>query len=228
MATGVSVIIPVFNQADMLLRAVNSALAADEVIIVDDGSTDGSVYVASALAAWYDNVCLIRHLCNMGVVQARNTAVQAASYDLVIPLDADDYFLPGGISALVKAWQPKTFVYSNYCVLTPDGDLVQRAAPPDGMLNRKNISQATICFSVADSKRVGGYDPAFEIGAEDWALSCAFAEAGIRPIKIEDFVYCWGRQETDNGRAADCRDHAERIRLLLRTKYPGVFNNARS
>jgi glycosyltransferase involved in cell wall biosynthesis len=94
----VSVIVPVRDGADYLRRAVCSALASahvGEVIIVDDGSRDGSWREAQAL-------CLdprVKLHCHpghqsLGVSASRNLGIAASRYDLVAFLDADDYYLP--------------------------------------------------------------------------------------------------------------------------------------
>jgi glycosyltransferase involved in cell wall biosynthesis len=98
----VSVIIPVFNRAATIRRAVESALRQDissangsmEVILVDDGSTDS---LSEALAGFDGRVRLIRHDRNMGAAAARNTGVAAASGDWLAFLDSDDVWLAGKI-----------------------------------------------------------------------------------------------------------------------------------
>lgn len=84
----VSVYIPVFNSERYLAATIEALLAQsrafDEIIIVDDGSHDGSVQVAEK----YD-VKIVRHSENRGVAAARNTAIASASYELIAAVDAD-------------------------------------------------------------------------------------------------------------------------------------------
>lgn len=97
----VDVIVPVFNAGGYLERAVHSALAAGaaRVILVDDGSTDGSAAVCDALAA-QDGRILVRHQENRGASAARNVGLALAEAELVAFLDADDQLLPGSLAAL--------------------------------------------------------------------------------------------------------------------------------
>jgi glycosyltransferase involved in cell wall biosynthesis len=92
-----SVIIPAFNAAATLARAIDSVLAqtwpAHEIIVVDDGSTDATADVA---ARYGDAVRLIRQT-NRGVSVARNAGAAAATGDWLAFLDADDWYAPDRI-----------------------------------------------------------------------------------------------------------------------------------
>ncbi|CAK0773098.1 Glyco_trans_2-like domain-containing protein [Gammaproteobacteria bacterium] len=89
----VSCIIPVWNGERFLDQALDSVFAQtrppDEIIVVDDGSTDGS----AATARGRGRVRLIQQV-NGGVASARNAGVQAANGDMLAFLDADDLWLP--------------------------------------------------------------------------------------------------------------------------------------
>lgn len=97
------VIIPAYNAAGTLCRAVQSALGAgaDGVIVVNDGSTDDTRAVLSALMQ--DGRVRAVHQENRGVSAARNAGMDALTGDLVAFLDADDELLPGALTALVQA-----------------------------------------------------------------------------------------------------------------------------
>lgn len=89
----ISVIIPVYNAADFLPRAVGSVLMQEfddfEVILVDDGSTDGSAAICDEFAAHDERVRVI-HKENGGVSSARNAGLDAAHGEFVMFVDADD------------------------------------------------------------------------------------------------------------------------------------------
>jgi Glycosyl transferase family 2 len=100
MSPTVSVVVTNYNYGRYVGEAVRSADGADEVIVVDDGSTDGSQDVIKALAA--------RSILkpNGGHVSAVNTGFAASRGDIVIFLDADDRLGPGCIDAIRKNWTP--------------------------------------------------------------------------------------------------------------------------
>src|SRR4051812_43195551 len=108
----VSVIICFLNEEVFLAEAVNSVLAqaytAWELLLVDDGSTDGSTDVARQFAGQHPHK--IRYLdhdghTNRGLSASRNLGIQQAAGDLLAFLDADDVWLPMKLSQQVAIMQ---------------------------------------------------------------------------------------------------------------------------
>ncbi len=104
MAT-LSVLMPVFNEAATVERAVESVLAADlpvehELIVVDDGSTDGTALALDRLAH-RDGVTLLRHGENRGKGAAVRTALEHATGDFAAIFDADLEYDPADLALLV-------------------------------------------------------------------------------------------------------------------------------
>lgn len=101
--TAVSVVIPTYNRARMVTRAVASVLYQTfqdfELIVVDDASDDNT---PDLLSHFGPLITLIRHPRNLGVSAARNTGVKASCAPLVAFLDSDDYWLPGKLEAQVS------------------------------------------------------------------------------------------------------------------------------
>lgn len=96
----VSVITPVYNAAEFVTRAVESALVQPEVaevLLIEDGSPDNSLEVCQGLAAKFEKVRLLRHPNgeNRGAGASRNLGMQNATCEYIAFLDADDYYLPG-------------------------------------------------------------------------------------------------------------------------------------
>jgi len=103
----VSVVIPSYNRAATIGKAIESVLAqtfADfELIIVDDGSSDGA-QLDSVLRRFGDpRLRLVRHPVNRGVSAARNTGIDGARGRFVAFLDSDDFWLPAKLEKQVHA-----------------------------------------------------------------------------------------------------------------------------
>ncbi len=100
--TAVSVIIPTFNRAQRVTRAVSSVLYQTfrdfEVIVVDDGSIDDTL---DRLAQFDRYIVLLRQAENLGVSAARNAGIKAARAPLIAFLDSDDYWLPDKLGTQV-------------------------------------------------------------------------------------------------------------------------------
>jgi glycosyltransferase involved in cell wall biosynthesis len=92
----ISVVIPLYNRRQEVLRALASVLrqsrAADEIVVVDDGSKDGSAEAVEGLGN--ARVRLVRHPQNRGASAARNTGIAAAQGDWIALLDSDDEWAP--------------------------------------------------------------------------------------------------------------------------------------
>jgi glycosyltransferase involved in cell wall biosynthesis len=101
----VSVVIPAYNAARFIRRALDSVLAqtypATEVLVIDDGSTDET---ASIVESYRARVTLIRQN-NMGASSARNAGIDGATGDLIAFLDADDYWEPQKLERHVQLYR---------------------------------------------------------------------------------------------------------------------------
>src|ERR1700759_1530014 len=117
-ATGLSIFFPAYNDsgtiASMVIRAVKAAseLTSDfEVIVVDDGSADGTAEIADELVRTYPQVRAVHHPINRDYGAALRTGFRAATKDLIFYTDGDAQYDPAELSLL---WSQ----------LTPDADMV--------------------------------------------------------------------------------------------------------
>lgn len=108
----VSVVIPVYNVKPYLERCVNSVLRQTykdlEIILVDDGSTDGSGELCDDIITCDQRIRVI-HQENQGLSGARNTGIRQANGDYIIFMDSDDqWLLDDGLETLVKNSEVET------------------------------------------------------------------------------------------------------------------------
>jgi len=121
----ISVIIPLYNKRASIGRTLNSVCGQTvrniEILVVDDGSTDGSAEIVEGLTD--PRIRLLRQP-NAGPNQARNNAVKVARSDLFAFIDADDEWTPAHIANILKAREryPQWGVYAtNFYWVQPDG-----------------------------------------------------------------------------------------------------------
>lgn len=176
----VSVVIPAHNYASYLGGAIESALHQGyqpvEVIVVDDGSTDGTPAVLERFA----REVLAVHLDGRGVAEARNAGLARAAGAYVVFLDADDLLLPGGLQAQVNrfAQEPAAdAVYGEWfaCdVRTGISFLGKSPIPADAVIPRILLGNVVTTPSAMMIRRgaleeAGGFNPAVSFTA-DWDM----------------------------------------------------------
>ena len=109
----VCVIIAARNARATVARAVGSALAepaAAEVVVIDDGSTDDTAAVARSADDGSGRLQVLHLPHNLGPAAARNRGMRASSAPFLTVLDADDYWLPGRLAALLAEMKDHDFV----------------------------------------------------------------------------------------------------------------------
>ena len=124
----VSIIVPVYNVAPYLREALDSVVNQSykdlEIIIVDDGSTDGSASICEGFASSDPRIKLI-HQPNKGLSGARNTGLEHATGDFVAFVDSDDSISPLFIETLVKAMESSSssIAICRYSIIYTSGSM---------------------------------------------------------------------------------------------------------
>lgn len=133
----IAVVLPVHDRADVLGRAIRSVLDQSlrefELLVVDDGSTDGSVAVAKSFRD--DRIKLIELGENRGGNAARNVGVRATKAALIAFLDSDDVYLPDKLDTVVREFKrrPKLeLLVDSFVKIQPSGARVIRRNPVIG------------------------------------------------------------------------------------------------
>ena len=125
-----SIVIAAYQAERYIAAALESAFAqtlpAREVVVCDDGSTDGT---AEAVAPYRDRGVVYLHQENKGEPTAKNVAARAATGDFVVLLDSDDEFLPRRLEALgaLAAARPDLDLMTTDAYIEVDGKIVRRA-----------------------------------------------------------------------------------------------------
>ncbi len=152
----ISVVIPTYNRRHQIAPAIDSVLAQEglalEVIIVDDGSNDGTV---EWLAQAYPDprVCVLKNTRTKGPAGARNTGLLAVTGDVVALLDSDDIFLPHHLSACLNVLKqhPEVGLVYGRALYEQNGVPVDYMGPNfDRKLAQAKTNQVTADYIVFD------------------------------------------------------------------------------
>ncbi len=105
MSNKISIIVPVYNVEKYLCQCVDSIIKQNydnkEIILVDDGSTDGSTAICDSYAEKYDVIKVI-HKENGGASDARNVGVLASTGEYILFVDSDDFIEPGALCGIAN------------------------------------------------------------------------------------------------------------------------------
>lgn len=238
-AATVSVLIPAFNAADHLARALESALGQtvppDEIVVVDDGSTDGTAELA---ASYGPLIRLVRHERNLGLSRTRNDGIRAATGEFIALLDADDRWLPTKLErqldALAAVGGGVGVVFCLTRIVRLDGltwiDCVDDPAPdrdPDAFLRTllwKNAVSGSGCSPLIRRDlliEVGGYDEALRT-CEDWDLWLRLARR-TRFHRVDE-VLCEGYARI-GGLSLELPSLLDDARSVLRRHLPSFLED---
>lgn len=146
----ISVIIPVYNGADTVLRACesvrNQGYSNMELIVVNDGSKDSTADILRQYAEGKENAVLINQV-NGGVSKARNTGIQAATGEYLMFLDADDELEEDCVEKLLAISQDLDCdIVAGGCLrIRPDGSSFYQGIPVEGDMSIWQGEDALLC-----------------------------------------------------------------------------------
>ncbi len=227
MTSRVSVIMAVFNGGPLLRRAVDSVLAQEfddfELIVVDDGSTDGA---AEMLASIADRRLRLVRRPHAGLTRTLNHALGLASASLVARLDADDVAAAQRLAcqhAFLEAHPDVGLLGTGAVEVDVQGRRVRTVVPPEHdaairrMLIRRNpLVHSSVMMRARLIERVGGYDEELPV-AQDYDLWLRLAPLTRFANLPEPLV----TRRLVPGRISVTRDD-ERLRAEMRARWRAV------
>ena len=225
-----SIAVPVFNERDRVGRALKELLSTSfpvevEILIVDDGSTDGTADTIASISL-PDNVRLIRHERNQGKGAALRTALAAASGDVFVPFDADLEYQAADLSRCLEP------------LIDGEADLVYgtRAFGSHTSFNfwyvmgnkllnlwanilfNCYISDLETCFKMGRTSVLRGLDlraNGFDIEAE---VTAKLLKAGYRPFEVPVGYKARSREQ---GKKISWRDGLIAVWTIARIRFAG-------
>lgn len=231
-----SVIIPIYNAKRFLRETVESVINQNfeglEIILVDDGSDDGSAELCNTLVSQYDLISVI-HKSNGGVSSARNAGIEAAKGKFITFIDADDKIANGMFSDLLE--EAETFdadkVFCGFKEIAVNGHNAIHIPdiPARCLLDRKFIISSmlysgcsgdsymnTACGSLYKSELLRKNNIRFKdrsIG-EDWMFNMQYCESIKSAVFVNEPYYLYMR----NNESAVSRYHNRQFEFWLENR----------
>ncbi|MFR9636421.1 MAG: glycosyltransferase family A protein [Rikenellaceae bacterium] len=233
----ISIIIPLYNKAPYVEKAVRSVLSQRysdyELIIVNDGSTDGSLLVVQQLVeeVQRDNIRVIDQ-ANSGVAMARNNGVVAAKGDYISFLDADDWWSADYLDQMVEVIKnyPEAGIYGcGYYIVKNGRERVAQIGVESGfesgLINYCKVYATTLympltSITVIIKKKVfnefGGFKPHLKLG-EDFDL---WIRVALKyPVALLNRQLAYYNQDVDLKSRAVGRLHDPKTHMLWNLDY---------
>ncbi|OGO92861.1 MAG: hypothetical protein A3F10_04980 [Coxiella sp. RIFCSPHIGHO2_12_FULL_42_15] len=227
----ISIIIPSYNQAEYLPDAIESAYnqttPPHEIIVIDDGSTDGSLEIArqyqfSQLPLIESPVRVVSQ-ANKGLPMARNTGIMNATGDYILPLDADDLLVENAIERITHA------------IIQFNADIVAPSFRCFGKVNQDVILNNFTMEELKQTNRlgyfsairrsalleVGGYSPRMKYGYEDYHLWFDLFKRGKTLNVLTDILVMY--RTKDHSMLNDAQAHHEELMLQIKKDHPTVY-----
>lgn len=225
----VSVVVTTYNRKEHVVKAIHSILnqtyQSTEIIVVDDGSTDGTPEIIYELCKKHPSIFFTKNKNNLGFVKSLNKGISVAKGEYIARLDDDDiwcdakkirkqvdflennkeYILTGG--GVIKINKEGKEIIK-YLLLEHDED-IKKVLLVDNV-----FAHSTVLFRKENWGKAGGYDPQFGFFA-DWALWLEFGKMG-KFYNFQEFFIHYLDQEENKSNSA--RDYEIRRKLLAKVK----------
>lgn len=232
------VIIPSFNQQEFLPDAIESCLNQSKkpsrVIIVDDGSTDGSLEIARKYmldSKWHnDPVITVVSQVNKGLASARNTGIMHSNAGYVVFLDADDMLKDDYIkrvSEVANKTDADIIAPSFKCFGVSQNEILLMENPKmkDFVTNGKPTNRIGYCAAVKRKALldVGGYSPRMTWGAEDLHLWINLLSRGKKLVTLQEVL--WLYRTKKESMWTDTAKHVDEFMAQIKKDFPKINEN---
>lgn len=214
-----SIVIPLFDQIDFFKEAVESALAQTvpvEIIVVNDGSTDGSKFLAEE----YSDRVKVIHQVNKGLPAARNTGIMNATGEYVLMLDADDILMPTAVERIEKVFEDTDadIVSPSFTMFgVQSGDVILAMRPTLDDFKGGNRVGYCSAFKRSDLLEIGGYSPRMVFGYEDLHLTIGLLKRNKKIYTIPEPL--WMYRTKRNSMIQTAQEHNDELMAQIKKDY---------
>ena len=222
-----SVIIPLYNMQDFVAQTIESALAQTwrdfEVIVVNDGSTDGSLGVAQRYG---DRVTLVTQP-NSGLNASRNAGARLASGEFLLPLDSDDWLSPTYLERTIPLMIEGIGVVSTDMDMFGEVNRLQPIGCPT-LEVQKWANTMPYCSLIRRSvfDQIGGYSSRPDIQAYgDWNLWINVLKRGWRVAPLAEPLFHYRVRPVSMRTEVEPKHHE--MVAAIRRQHPDLFSGGR-
>jgi glycosyltransferase involved in cell wall biosynthesis len=222
-----SIIIPVYNESKTVARAVRSVLVVDlgdwqkEIIVIDDGSTDGT---ASKLKQFRSQVTIIRHKCNRGKGAALRTGFKRATGRAVVVQDADLEYNPNEWRKMLKKYHhrfrpvifgsrnihPRRRGYWHYYLGAKTLDVLTN------LIYRSRLTDTYTCYKLIDIKVLDS----LRLTADGFEIEAQITtEILKRNICIREVAIDYRPRRFKQGKKIRLKDAFKGLWMIVRNRY---------
>ncbi|MGH7156958.1 MAG: glycosyltransferase family 2 protein [Candidatus Saccharimonadales bacterium] len=214
-ADDITVIIPCHNYEDYLGDAIESVLGQthkpSRIIVIDDGSTDGSRKVAKRYA---DRGVELISKDNSGVIATKNLGIELTTTSWTVFLDADDILEPEYLEMVYKRSVSGKYdvVYTDLKYFGTKNEILRAGSYNfNRFIGTGNFVHNSALILTSYLKQVGGYKDVMRGGYEDWELYITLAEAGARFGYVAKPLLRYRQHGQHGGRNANAEAEAKRL-----------------
>lgn len=219
----ISIVVPIYNQieylADCLDSIQNQSSKPFEVILVDDGSTDGSGEIAERYAE--KNRWKVIHQINKGLPTARNSGIMAATQDFVLFIDSDDILIETAIEEIqivIDQSNADIMAPSLKCFGLSNEEVILMESPKLEDFRIGNRIGSCVCVRREALLAIGGYQPRMTFGYEDLALTCDLLSRGYKLVTIPKVL--WLYRVKEHSMALTAKDHHTELLAQINFDVP--------
>lgn len=233
MDVNISVIIINYNKEIYLQKCINSVLMSsvlpNEIIIVDDHSTDNSLQIVNRYVNDYGIIKVLPNVENIGASASRDKGIKAATSEYIMTLDSDDWYEPTFIEKAKIA-----FKKDSKSVLCPNFNIINEKEEIEYTIDTKTFSKKSSyeqLFQLAARKKgipgnqlsiskneylnLGGLDPSLRL-YEDWDLQLRITDANLNWKYVEGV--CYNYRKSGDGLSASSLGKHMKYKFLVYTK----------
>lgn len=224
----ISVVVPLYNQkeyiADCLDSILNQTVLPLEVLVINDGSTDGSDLIAKHYSS---SLIRVINQVNKGLSSARNTGIMNAKGDFVLFIDSDDMLLENAVEEIGKALDTVDMTDLRYgdaiapsfkCFGLSSEEIILMDNPRLEDFKIGNRIGSCVCVSRQAMLEMGGYSPKMLHGYEDLHLTVNLLTKRYKILTLPKVL--WLYRVKENSMALTAKDHHKELLDQINYDFP--------